>query len=183
MKKKRKALQNLSLSALLSAVLILSALLCLPIGDSRISLQLLAVLLIGGLLPLKYAILSILCYLTLGALGLPVFAGFAGGVGILFGPTGGFLMGFLPVTVVFSLVYRRTGQKRFFPLAALLSLAVCYLCGGLWYLFYTPDSSLPVLFSVCILPYLLPDLLKILLAGLILHGLSRRRVSADQSEG
>ena len=180
MKKQRTHLKDLSLAALLTAVLVLSSFLCIPVGDGRISLQFLAVLLIGGLLPMKYALLSILSYLTLGALGLPVFAGFGAGLGVLFGPTGGFLLGFLPSVLVFDLLCRKKRSFPSFLVSGLLALSCCYLSGSVWYLIYLPEHSLLTTLSVCILPYLLPDLLKILLASLVLCALKGRRISSRQ---
>lgn len=168
MQKKRIDLQKLSLAALLTGVLILSSYIFLPVGDGRITLQFLAVLLIGRLLPLKHIAISITAYLALGGLGVPVFAGFGAGIGVLFGPTGGFLWSFLPCALLFRLLCHK--KSSFLPLCigALLALLCCYGFGALWYMLYLPEASLPTVLAVTILPYLLPDLLKCLLAGTIL---------------
>jgi biotin transport system substrate-specific component len=183
MQKRRLDLKNLSLAALLSGVLMLSAMLCFPIGDSRVTLQFFAVLLLSGLLPLKYAALSILCYLAAGALGLPVFAGFAAGPGVLFGPGGGFLLGFLPSSLLFCLLCRKS--NRFFALfpSALAALALCYLTGGIWYLLYLKEGASFSALALLLLPYLLPDLLKCTLACLVLSAVKPKLLKNSGSAG
>ena len=168
MQKRRLDLQNLSLAALLSGVLMLSSMLCIPLGDSRVTLQFFAVLLIGGLLPFKYAALSVLCYLLSGGLGLPVFAGFTAGPGILFGPTGGFLLGFLPGALIFCILCKKGNRFISLLLSALLALALCYLAGAGWYCVYLKGDVNFGALSMLFLPYLLPDLLKCMLACFVL---------------
>ncbi|MBQ7847986.1 MAG: biotin transporter BioY [Clostridia bacterium] len=175
-----KNLRYLTLSALFTGLLILCSMLSIPLGDARISLQLCAILLLGGILPLPYALCSLVVYLTLGALGLPVFAGFGAGAGVLFGPTGGFLFGFLPAILtqqlLFKLLSPRPGAR---PLSCIGATLCCYLCGALWYHIYLPQAPLWSVLSLCILPYLLPDALKILLSCLILKKVSFIKKSAD----
>ena len=165
-------LKNLCLASLLTALLMLFSMLCLPIGTGKITLQFLGVLLIGGLLPKSYALLSVCTYLFLGGLGLPVFAGFSGGIGVLLGATGGFLWGFLPAVLLFCRLYRKKRSFLFTALSAAASLALCYLCGCLWYLFYLPQEQALSALALFVLPYLLPDALKILLAALLLPHLT-----------
>ena len=86
-----------ALTALLSQIII-----PLP-GAVPISLGTLGVMLCGGLLPPRQAFWSMAAFLLLGGVGLPVFASFGGGLGVLFGPTGGFLWGFLPASLLFLL--------------------------------------------------------------------------------
>ena len=116
----------------------------LPIGPVPISCSLIAVYLAGLLLPVKTAFLSQLVYLLLGAVGVPVFAGFQSGVARLAGPTGGYLVVFPFVSLlvaVMMLVYdRKLANKTAFlrgsymAAAMLLSLAVCYVVGTAWYM-------------------------------------------------
>ncbi len=112
----------------------------------------------------RQAVLSLFLYLLLGFLGLPVFAGFVGGFGLLLSPTGGFLLGFLPASLLFLLFSRRSRLLQ--VLGAAFSMILLYLCGCLFYAFvYGTGASgiLPIL-AACVLPYLLPDFLKISLA-------------------
>lgn len=117
----------------------------------------LTLLLLGG----KYGTVTVATYLLLGAVGLPVFAGGGGGVGVLCGVTGGYLWGFLLAAVVFWLWHPQT-QKGY----------VAALCTGqlLGYLFGTACFSLltgdrlGVSLVTCVLPFVLPDVLKMVLA-------------------
>ena len=154
----------MTLSSLFSALLAVCAWICIPLSDIGITLQtfgvFLALLLLGG----KWGTVSILIYLLLGAVGLPVFSGFRGGFGALLGVTGGFLWGFL-----FSgLTY--WALERFGRIPAMAAgLLACYGCGCFWFYAYT-GGGLGFILLRCVLPYLLPDALKLYLA----YTLSRR---------
>lgn len=116
--------------------------------------------LLGG----KRGTLSVLLYIALGAIGLPVFSGFNSGLGVVLGPTGGFVFGFLSSGALFwALEAFAKKHKLFLLCAAFLSLALCYALGTVWYMYYSHSGALSAL-AVCVLPYALPDLLKILLA-------------------
>jgi biotin transport system substrate-specific component len=98
-------------------------------------------------------------YLLLGAVGLPVFSGFQGGPGVLLGPTGGYLLGFLLLALCYWLL-----QKKLGPLPALLlGLLLCYGCGTAWFYWMYGGSLWAVLMN-CVIPYLIPDGIKLLLA-------------------
>ncbi len=115
---------------------------------------------IGG----KNGTISFMLYIALGALGVPVFSGFNGGVGHLFGATGGYLLGFAFSCLIFILFEDASHKGRAIHITALaLCIASCYICGTLWYSVYTGTPLAPS-FTVCVLPYVLPDVLKIALA-------------------
>lgn len=137
-----------------------------------------ALLFLGG----KYGTLSIAAYVLLGAVGAPVFAGFVGGVGVLLGATGGYITGFLAGGLVYwgieALFRKKTGRLsvRIAGLAA--CLAVCYLFGTVWFTavhenMVTAAGILSSL-SLCVVPFLLPDAVKLALAVLLWKRLSPR---------
>ena len=106
-------------------------------------------------------------YLLLGAVGLPVFAGFSGGIGVLLGATGGYLLGFLLTTLVVWLAEIALGTSQpVFLASALVGQGLCYLFGSVWYaLGYAGGTAgLPAVLSTCVLPFLLPDTAKLILA-------------------
>lgn len=148
----------------------------LPIGAVSLTLQTLAVYLAAGLLGAKWGTLSVLLYLAVGCIGLPVFSGGMGGIGILMGASGGYLVGFLAISLTVGLAVRFFGKQ---PIVLALSMAVgtlfCYLTGTAWYTIAYSAVSLPEALLLCVLPYLLPDLLKIAL-GVILVGRLKRFV-------
>lgn len=122
-----------------------------------------------GILGGKRGTLSILVYLILGAIGLPVFAGFSGGVGVLFGTTGGYLIGFLFSGLVMWGIEKVWGRKPFIQLISMIvGLIVCYAFGTVWFMVAYAKASGPVgigaVLGWCVIPFIIPDLLKIALA-------------------
>ena len=169
-------LRDMTLCALFAALLALCAWLSLPLGDIAITLQTFGVLLALGLLGGKYGTLAIGIYLLLGAVGLPVFSGFRGGLGALLGPTGGYLTGFLFTGLVYWLITALAGQRARW-IAMVAGLAVCYTFGCAWFYGLFLQQGNPVSFGAviakCVLPYLLPDGLKLVAAGLLCNRLKR----------
>lgn len=117
--------------------------------------------------------ISYLIYIILGGIGVPVFSGFNGGVGHLFGPTGGYLFGFALSCVIFILFENVLTRSRAIHASVLaFCLLSCYLCGTLWFSVYTGRALLSS-FVLCVLPYVVPDVLKILLACYISYKLRK----------
>ena len=107
--------------------------------------------------------------LLLGAVGIPVFAGFSGGVGCLLGSTGGYLVGFLFTALVMWAMERLMGKKLWvLALSMLLGLVVCYAFGTVWFILVyartTGEIGLLTALGWCVFPYILPDLIKMALA-------------------
>ena len=133
------------------------------------TMQTFAVFLLLSLLGGKRGTLSVLVYLMLGAAGLPVFAEFTGGIGVLFGSTGGYFAGFLLLGVIYMLVTKLFGNGMAAEIAALtVGLAVCHAFGTAWFmLVYTKANGAVTLGTVlgwCVFPFVLPDLVKLGLA-------------------
>jgi len=166
--------RNMVLCGAFAALLALCAWISVPMGSIAFTMQTFGVLFALGLLGGKWGGISILVYLLLGAMGVPVFSGFQGGFGVLLGATGGYLTGFLFSALIFWLIsVIFPGKKALLP-AMLASLAGCYLFGTLWYgCFYAPGLPFYSILSVCVLPYLIPDILKLLLAFFLTRKLSR----------
>ncbi len=136
------------------------------------TLQTFGVFVSVGLLGGKRGTLSVLVYMLLGALGIPVFAGFTGGLGILLGSTGGYILGFLGSALVIWGIESLFGRKPVTEILAMAAgLAVCYAMGTLWFLEVYARANgavgLGTVLSWCVLPFVLPDLAKIALAFLI----------------
>ena len=154
----RNQVRSMTLTSLFAALLAVCAWLSLPVADIAVTLQTfgvaLCLLMLGG----KRGSVSILLYLLLGAAGLPVFSGFQGGFGHLLGVSGGFLWGFLAMGLVYWLL-ERLGKRP----ALLAGLAVCYGCGCVWFSVYT-EGGLGFILLRCVVPYLIPDAIKLWLA-------------------
>ena len=160
-------IKNMARCALFAALMCLCAWVSLPLGQNPITLQTFALFLTLELLGGKYGSLVCLIYLLLGGVGLPVFSGFRGGFGMLLGTTGGYLWGFLLCALVYWLITGLFGS-RFRLVACLAGLLLCYALGTAWFywVYLQVGSSLSIGFVVlkCVIPYILPDLLKLFLA-------------------
>lgn len=132
----------------------------LPISVVPITMQTLSVYIIACLLERKQAVLACLIYLLLGAVGLPVFAGFSGGIFALAAPTGGYLAA-LPIM---ALVIGKMLKRK--VLALIVGTVVCYTFGTIWFMFSMQMALLPAL-TLCVFPFLIGDTLKIILTCLI----------------
>lgn len=164
-------------TALGSALIALCTWISIP-ATVPFTLQTFAVFLVAGLLGAKCGTLAVLIYLLLGAVGLPVFSGFQGGPGALLGVTGGYLIGFVFTALTVGLLTDRLGRR--FPVligSMVLGLALCYTFGSAWFLIlYTKTKgamAMSTVLATCVLPFLLPDGLKLLLAAFLvrrLHG-------------
>ena len=116
--------------------------------------------------------LATLVYVLLGAVGVPVFAGFSGGIGILLGSTGGYIIGFLFTVLIYILFTKFFKKNIVIKIVALvLGLAVCYAFGTAWFMHvYVQNSGEVGLLTVlgwCVFPFIIPDLLKLALAVVI----------------
>jgi biotin transport system substrate-specific component len=152
-------LQNMVRCGCCAALIAVCAWLSVPVGQIAVTMQtfgvFLTLLLMGG----KKGTLACGVYLLLGAVGLPVFSGFQGGPGVLLGPTGGYLLGFLLLALCYWLLQKKLGQLP----ALLLGLLLCYGCGTVWFYWMYGGSLWAVLMN-CVIPYLIPDGIKLLLA-------------------
>ena len=171
-------IRNMAMCALFAALLCVCAWLCVPVGDTPVTLQTLGIALCLWLLGGKRGTLAIFVYLLLGTVGLPVFSGFQGGIGTLLGATGGYLLGFLVWGILFWLLeaclpLSNKGQI----LAMALSLMACYIFGTVWfcrvYLGGGNTASLWIVIAKCVLPYVLPDGLKLTAAWFLSRRLKR----------
>lgn len=136
------------------------------------TLQTLGVFLAVGMLGGKRGTLAVLIYLLLGAVGMPVFAGFNGGLGYMLGSTGGYIVGFLLSALTMWGFEAALGRKTWvLAVSMVLGLAVCYAFGTAWFMVVyaknTGAIGLMTALGWCVIPYIVPDLVKIALALLL----------------
>ena len=168
----------MALCGLFAALLALCAWLSFPLGDVAITLQTFGIFFCLGVLGGKRGTAAIFVYLLLGAAGLPVFSGFRGGIGTLLGTTGGYLTGFLASGLLYWLLtgFGTPSAKRQL-LAMTAGLLVCYCFGSFWCynVYIKSGSAVTIGFIIikCILPYLLPDAVKLILAWRLSQKLKR----------
>ena len=139
------------------------------------TLQTFGVFVAVGVLGGKRGTLSILVFILLGAIGVPVFARFSGGIGVLAVTTGGYIIGFLFSALVMWAMEKIPGKKSVIQILSMAAgLIVCYAFGTVWFMAVYMKTSGPVgLMAVlgwCVIPFIIPDIIKILLA----YGLSRK---------
>ena len=135
-----------------------------------------------GILGGRRGTISVLLYILLGAIGVPVFAGFSGGLGVLTGNTGGYIVGFLASALVMWGMERAFGKgKKIQILSMFLGLLACYTVGTLWfmavYTHQTGEVGILAVLGWCVFPFVIPDILKIALAVILtgrLKGAVRR---------
>lgn len=138
-----------------------------------ITLQTLGVYLIGALLKPKLAFISTLVYVLMGAIGLPVFSGFNGGVANLLGPSGGYIYSFPIMALVISLIITKNNSLLFKVIAMVVGTVVCYGIGTIWFIYVTNTSLLPAL-TMCVIPFLPGDTLKIIVAIVLSKKLDKK---------
>ena len=152
-------------ASLMAALIAAGAYIAVPVGPVPVVLQNMFVLMAGLLLGSRWGLAAVGVYLLAGACGLPVFAGGAGGIGRFAGPTGGYLLGYLPAVAVVGLV-ARYGKTALDVLGMVLASAVVYAAGVSWLKVVT-GMSFAKAFSVGMLPFLIGDAVKIAAAAAI----------------
>lgn len=149
------------------------------------TLQTFAIFLTAGLLGGKRGTVSVVIYILLGMVGLPVFAGFKGGIAALLGTTGGYIIGFIfsallmwalekPVSSLFGKETGADSKKNIFrkmagpAISMILGLIVCYIFGTAWFVIVYTNTKEPIgimtALGWCVFPFIIPDLIKIALA-------------------
>ena len=160
-------LSKLVTAALLAALLCVLAPITVPMGVIPLSAATLGVYLAAGMQDGRYATLTVAVYILLGALGVPVFAGYTGGMGMLTGPTGGFLIGYVLCAAVSGGILGGKARGWRVPLALVAGTLVLYVVGAGWYMWQSGCTIVTAL-TVCVLPFLLWDGIKIAAATGIL---------------
>lgn len=133
------------------------------------TLQTFGVFIAAGVLGGKRGTLSVLVFILLGAVGIPVFANFSGGIGVLAGPTGGYIIGFLFSALVMWAMEKLPGKKSIMQIVSMVvGLVVCYAFGTAWFMVVYGKANGPVglvtALGWCVFPFIIPDLIKIALA-------------------
>ncbi|MCC8141040.1 MAG: biotin transporter BioY [Lachnospiraceae bacterium] len=147
------------------------------------TLQTFGVFMAVGILGGRRGTIAILVYILLGAIGIPVFANFTGGPGVLFGSTGGYIFGFLFSALVMWAMEKLPGKKAVIQiLSMVVGLAICYTVGTAWFMFIYGRQvgaiGLGAALLMCVVPFIIPDIAKIVVAFLLSNRL-RNHVRLD----
>ena len=155
--------QKIAYTAMGTAFMVVCSWLYIPL-PVPVTMQSFALCLLSAVLGTGAGLWIWACYVALGAVGLPVFSGFMGGLGALTGVTGGYILGFVFIPLCVGLGARLRGRAAL-VLTMAMGIVLCYICGTVWYtLVYAESEGFLTALTVCVLPYVLPDALKILLA-------------------
>ena len=178
--KNRAFIYDLVLISVSAALITVCSWISIPLGPVPFTLQTLGILAVmlttGG----RRGTISILVYLALGACGIPVFAGFKGGITAFLGPTGGFLIGFVFAALVYwlfeKLIFKKlmksTVKTLVFGLIGFLIFeVVMYTIGVIWFMTVYAAQTGPVglvtVMGWCVFPFIIPDLVKMVIAAII----------------
>lgn len=187
---------SLVLCGVFAALMAVCSFITIPLGFTPIPINLatLGVFLTGGILGKKYGSISLIVYILLGAVGIPVFAGFKGGLGVLAGPTGGYIIGYLAAAFLTGLLveiaFRKTSggaesgsrsktsgtaKSRTLRLVGIIlsmiiGLAACYALGTAWFMISTGTGFGAAMVS-CVIPFLPGDAVKIVAGALLVQKL------------
>lgn len=161
-------IKEITITAIFSAVLCVLSVISVPIGAIPVSLATFGVMIIGSFLNIKCAVVSVLVYIMLGCVGLPVFSSFGSGLGVILGANGGYIMAYPLMSAVIAAIAQKNKKHRKSTLlfSYIISHLICYLFGAAWYSivaqvpFYTAVS-------VAAIPFILADSVKIFTAFII----------------
>lgn len=154
-----------TLTAFCAAIIAVLAQITIPLPLVPITGQTLAIGLVVTILGLKFGSYAVVLYVCLGAIGLPVFQMFTGGLGILVGPTGGYIIGFIPTAIVMGLYFKKFGTTLFHALIAnLIGMMVTLVFGAVW-LKIVADLSWTAAMVSGIVPFLIVGIIKAVAAA------------------
>ena len=163
-----KGLKGMILCALFAALMAVCSWITIPYVVP-FTMQTFAVFVALDLLGWRGTLITVLVYMALGAVGLPVFSGFSGGVSHLIGPTGGYIVGFAAMAAVYGLTVHFAGESRKAKILGMaLGLIACYAFGTAWFMVVYAQSTgaigLGTALSWCVIPFVIPDACKIAVA-------------------
>lgn len=159
--------KDMVITAVFAAIICMVSPFTIPIGPIPLSLATLAIYIAASTLNWKFGTLSVVVYVAIGAIGLPVFSNFGAGIQRLVGPTGGFIIGYILCALVIGLILKKHSIKKWlYPVAMVIGTIVLYACGTAWFMF-SLDYTLVSALMVTTVPFLIGDVIKIVLASVI----------------
>lgn len=190
--KRRRYLRDIGYIGMMAAILAVCSWLTIPVGEIAITLQTLGVCLAAGLLGWKRGTVCVAVYILLGICGIPVFSGFKNFYALLAGPSAGYVVGFLFTAVIVGVasdllhlvckdsenkILRVILQLTVLAVAMVIGVAICYVFGTMWYLWIYKGSAtaenLQIALTYCVYPFIVPDLIKIIVATFLVYRLKR----------
>lgn len=162
--KHKSTIYQLTTCAIMTALMCILGPMSIPIGPIPVSFTNFVIFLAICLLGTKGATISYLVYLLLGAVGLPVFSGYSGGLVKLAGPTGGYLIGFILLALIGGIIMKKCHSGTVTTMVGMaIGMIVSYLFGTAWFVLQM-QCSVWYAFTVCVFPFVLVDFMKIVVA-------------------
>lgn len=176
-KKKLKTV-DLAYIGVFAAIIAVCSWIQIPFGAVPVTLQTFAVCAAAGLFGAKRGVLSVIIYILLGLIGVPVFSGFNAGAGVLLGVTGGYIIGFIFTALTVGLAVDLIGKKLWVYIVFMLfGILICYAFGTAWFVVvYTKKAEAITVggaLSMCVLPFIIPDVIKAGLATALCMALKK----------
>ncbi len=175
--------KSIVICAVFAGILCVFSVMSVPIEPVPISMGLFGVMLAAGILGLKYGTASVSLFVLIGAVGVPVFTGFRGGIAPLVGPTGGYIWSYIPMTALIGLLTLNMPQSKYrivarYFLAVLAGTALCYAMGTIQFML-VQTVGLKYALTVCVLPFIPVDILKALAASYLSYAVRRALIKAN----
>lgn len=167
--KKKFSTVDIAFIGIFAAIIAVCSWISIPL-TVPVTLQTMAVCIAAGLLGTKKGTLTVFIYILLGLIGVPVFSGFTSGVGVLFGATGGYIIGFIFTALIVGIMVKFLGRKIWvYAVSMIIGIAVCYIFGTVWFIVVYNNSnseavSVSAALGMCVVPFIIPDLIKIAIA-------------------
>ena len=179
MEKKFLSVRDLAMIAIFVALIIVCTWITIPLGPVPFTLQTFAVCVTGGVLGLKRGTIAIIVYILLGIVGVPVFSEFSSGI-VKFipntetGMTGGYILGFI-LTVIIIGIFKNISKDKdnkmkalYLGIGMVLGDIACFIFGTIWFWQFNPmHLGLAASISACVIPFIIPDLAKIIVALIV----------------
>lgn len=168
--------KTIVICAIFAAILCVFSVMTIPIGPVPISMGIFGVMLTAVMLGIKKGTISVVVYILLGAVGLPIFSGFKGGFQVLIGATGGYIWSYILVALLIGLITLKLPKNKWLAMlqiliACLLGIVVCYAAGTIQFM-AVQDAELAYAVSVCVLPFIPFDIIKALVAAYLGYTIS-----------
>ncbi len=162
------SVRELVIAALMSALFCILGPLSIPIGPIPLSLTGLVLYMSLYITGRKMTAIAYLIYLIIGMIGLPVFSGYAGGLGKVIGPTGGYLAGYIFTALISGTVIDKYYNNRIISIIGMyIGLIFLYAFGTLWYAIINEGNTVLEILKICIIPFIPADSIKIILSAFL----------------
>lgn len=178
MKNKLLTVKNMALISVFAAIITVCSWICIPLGPVPFTLQTFAVFATAGILGTKRSLVTIIVYILLGMAGVPVFSQFKAGPAVLAGPTGGYVLGFICTVIIIGVVTeifsksRKALRNTMMFLSMVVGDTVCFMVGTVHFMLIM-KMDLASSLMMCVVPYIVPDLIKMTVATIIIDKVKR----------